>query len=590
MSPTSSVRTSGAALRIALRSRHLIGFDGRLLAAVTVLSLLSGLCQAALLLVIARAAADLTGDPALTGGPIAPFTGAELSTGGLLWSGLTLVVVLMVVEVSISWGQATLQARAQQKVRTLLLDTYAAAGYDAQSALPRGDQQHILNSLTSEASTITAHLGTGLVALTNFTMLTVSAFILSPLAAITVLGGLGLMLAILRPILRLGRRSGDEHTRAARGLSATVVERLEVALEVKAFGVDAQVTELVKARVDEVAARNRRLRFVGRMGSVVYRVGAMALVLGMLAMIAGVGTTDFAALTGAVLMLLRSLGYGQATQSSYQQINDALPVVEQLQAEMRRLETSSLDPVDPVTPVDVGPLVLTDVGFTYPAGDGAVLHDVSITVEPGDFVAIVGPSGSGKSTIMSLLLRLRRPTTGTIRLGDHDLHTIDADWWHRRVAYVPQVSKLMSGTVTEAIRFGREWISDDDVREAARLAHIGDEIELWPAGYDTQVGQLGDQLSGGQRQRIALARALAGRPTLLLLDEPTSALDPTSERLIRDSLEEIHPHTTIVAIAHRMTTVETATKVAHIRDGRIVPGDTVDVRAEVEAALSGSGT
>jgi ABC-type multidrug transport system fused ATPase/permease subunit len=341
--------------------------------------------------------------------------------------------------------------------------------------------------------------------------------------------------------------------------------------------------------VDEVADRNRRLRFVGRMGSVVYRVGAMALVLGMLAVISGIGTTDFAALTGAVLMLLRSLGYGQATQSSYQQINDALPVVEQLEAEIRRLRTSSLDPVDPVTPAAMGSLVLSDVGFTYPAGDEAVLHDVSLTIDPGDFVAIVGPSGSGKSTVMSLLLRLRRPTTGTIRLGDHDLHTIDAAWWHRHVAYVPQVSKLMSGTVTEAIRFGRDWISDDDVRAAARLAHIGDEIELWPAGYETQVGQLGDQLSGGQRQRIALARALAGRPALLLLDEPTSALDPTSERLIRDSLEEIHPQTTIVAIAHRMTTVESATKVAHIRGGRIVPGDTVDVRAEVEKALTAFG-
>jgi ATP-binding cassette subfamily B protein len=582
-----SVRTSGAALRTALRSRRLIGFDGRLLALVTAFSLLAGLCQAALLLVIARAASSLAGADGLVGGPIGPFGTVDLAVGELLWLGLGLLLVLAAIEVTISWSQATLQARAQQKVRTVLLDTYELAGYDAQSALPRGDQQHILNSLTSEASTITGHLGNGLVAVTNFTTLTVSAFVLSPLATLTVVGGLALMLGILRPILRLGRRSGDEHMRAARALGASVIERLEIALEVKAFGVDEQATAAVRRHVDEVAGRNRRLRFVGRMGSVVYRLGALALVLAMLAVISGAGTADFAALAGAVLMLLRSLGYGQATQSAYQQINDALPVVQQLEAEMQRLRRSSLVPDECVTPDTFGPLRLRGVEFAYPTGDAPVLHDIDLTIEPGDFVAIVGPSGSGKSTVMSLLLRLRRPTRGTIRLGDHDLHTVDPDWWHRHVAYVPQVSKLRSGTVAEAIRFGRDWISDGDVREAARLAHIADEIELWPDGYDTPVGQLGDQLSGGQRQRVAFARALAGRPTLLLLDEPTSSLDPTSERLVRDSLEAIRPHTTIVAIAHRMTTVESATRTVHLRDGRVTLGG--DARAELEQVLSASG-
>ena len=581
---TSTVRASSAALRTALRNKRLIGFDGRLLSVVTAFSLIAGLTQAALLLVIARAAAGLTDDPNFISGPIGPFGGLDLSTGELLWLGAALVVVLIAFEITISWTQATLQARAQQRVRSHLQDAFAAASHDAQSALPRGDQQHILNSLTSEASTVTASLGNGLVALASFVTLTVSAFLLSPLAAVTVIGGLGVMLGILRPVLRLGRTSGDEHMQAARRLSARVVERLETTLEVKSFGVDETATATVKTEIDQVAHRTRRLRFVNRMSSVIYRVGAMALVLGMLAVITGVGATDFAALTGALLMLLRSLSYGQAAQAAYQQINEVLPVVRQLEDEEQRLLGSSLEPIDPITPRSFGPITLDGVGFTYPTGDDAVLTDVNVTIEPGEFVAIVGPSGSGKSTLMALLLRLRRPSVGAIRMGDHDLHAIDSTWWHEHVAYVPQVSKLQSGTVADAIRFGRD-LSDEDVRRAARLAHIAEEIELWPHGYDTEVGQLGDQLSGGQRQRVALARALAGRPAMLLLDEPTSALDPTSERLIADSLEELRGETTIVTIAHRRSTVETASMVVHVRDGRIVDGE-VDTAAALEAALS----
>lgn len=586
MSRARSLRPSNPALRTALGHRRLIGLDNRLLALVTAFSILAGLVQAGLLLVIARAAAGLTGDAEFIDGPLGPFGDVELSTSELLWIGFVLVTALVLVELTVSWSQATLQARAQQRVRTHMHHVFADAAFDAQSARPRGDQSHLLNGITSEAALVSAHLGNGLVSVANFVTLTVSAFLLSPLATVTVIGGLVVMLAVLRPILRIGRTSGDDHMRSARRLSARVTERLETTLEVKSYGADHAATASILERVDDVAVRVRRLRFVSRMSSVAYRVGAMALVLGMLAVITSIGATDFAALTGALLMLLRSLSYGQGAQASYQQINELLPAVEQLIDEETRLLASIDDADHGDTPDTFGPIVLEGVGFRYPGADEPVLTDIGFTIAPGAFVALVGPSGSGKSTLMSLLLRLRRSTTGSIRLGSLPLERIDPEWWHERVAYVPQVSKLASGTVADAIRFGRN-LSDDDVRRAARLAHIDDEIQLWPEGYETEVGQLGDQLSGGQRQRVALARALAGRPQLLLLDEPTSALDPTSERLIADSLEQIREHTTIVAIAHRLATVETADDVVHIRNGRMVVADG-STRDELERALSAS--
>jgi ABC-type bacteriocin/lantibiotic exporter with double-glycine peptidase domain len=124
--------------------------------------------------------------------------------------------------------------------------------------------------------------------------------------------------------------------------------------------------------------------------------------------------------------------------------------------------------------------------------------------------------------------------------------------------------------VSDAIRFHREWITDDDVVRAAEAAHVADEIRSWPAGFDTQVGQMGEQMSGGQRQRIALARALAGSPELVLLDEPTSALDPRSERLITETLERLRGSMTLVVIAHRHATIERAGQVIEIEDGRVV--------------------
>lgn len=584
MPTTSTVRASGAALRSTFAQRDLVGIENRLLATVTFLSVLAGLCQAALLLVIASAASSMTAGTGTATRSALPFFDASLTASELLGAGLLLVAVLVVLEVSISWSQATLQARAQAAVRKRLLDSYASASFDAQNALPRGDQQHVLNSLTSQASTIAGQLGNTLVAVANFATLAISAFILSPFAAMTVVAGLGLMLALLRPLLRRGRSSGDDHTRAQRQLSATLVERLEVALEVRSFGVDAEITHDVQDKVDEVAAEFRRLRFIGRMSSVTYRVGAMTMVLLMLLVIDRIGSSDLAALTGALLMLLRSLGYGQAAQAAYQVISETLPVVEQLEAEEQRLRTSGASPVSSVTPSSFGSLHMSNVGFAY-AGGVDVLHDIEFSIDPGDFVAIVGASGSGKSTLMSLLLRLREPTVGALHLAGINLRDVDAEWWHRQVAYVPQVSKLQSGSVTDAIRFHRDWISDADVRRAAALAHIGEEVEGWPDGFETQVGQLGDQLSGGQRQRIALARALAGQPKLLLLDEPTSSLDPTSERLIGESFENIRHHTTVVAIAHRLTTVEFASKVICVQDGRVV-SSTGDVQLDLTEALS----
>src|SRR5699024_5152339 len=182
---------------------------------------------------------------------------------------------------------------------------------------------------------------------------------------------------------------------------------------------------------------------------------------------------------------------------------------------------------------------------------------------------VVGPSGAGKSSIVQIVLRLRDPHAGAVLVNGTDARTIRRSDWQRKVAYVPQASRLIWGTVRENIRFYRDWIDDEDVVAAAKRAHIHDEILSWPSGYDTVIGQRASAVSGGQGQRICLARALAGRPQVLVLDEPTSALDVRSEELVQRSLQEIKHDTLTILVAHRLSTLAVCDRIVVMVDGRV---------------------
>ncbi len=280
------------------------------------------------------------------------------------------------------------------------------------------------------------------------------------------------------------------------------------------------------------------------------------------------GTLTIGDLTSFVLYALFVGGAMGSFADLYSGLQRALGASERIREIMA--ETSEeLDPSVPAPKVE-GHLRLAGIGFAYPSrSDVAVLSDVSLDIPAGSSLAIVGPSGAGKSTLAGLIMRFHEPSSGRMTIDGIDTSEIPLSAYRSLIALVPQDIVLFGGTIAENIGYGRPGATDQEIRDAARLANALDFIESFPEGFATVVGERGVQLSGGQRQRVALARAIIKDPTILLLDEATSSLDSESERLVQEALERVMRGRTTIIIAHRLSTIRNADRIAVVRNGVI---------------------
>ncbi len=208
-----------------------------------------------------------------------------------------------------------------------------------------------------------------------------------------------------------------------------------------------------------------------------------------------------------------------------------------------------------------------NVHFHYHDDPHPVLRGLDLTVHQGETIALVGESGSGKSTVLNMVIGFYQPTDGEILIDGKNMNELDLQSYRSHIATVPQTSVLFSGTIRENITFGLDNCTEEQLQEAIRIANLQEVIDKLPYGLGTMVGEHGDKLSGGQRQRIAIARAVIRNAKVIIFDEATSALDTVSEKLIQDSIDKLAHNRTTFIVAHRLSTIRNADKIAVLKDG-----------------------
>jgi ATP-binding cassette subfamily B protein len=268
-----------------------------------------------------------------------------------------------------------------------------------------------------------------------------------------------------------------------------------------------------------------------------------------------------------LLMLLGPLSVLAQSAAEFQNGLSGLDRILDLLEEPREMESSAAEKLDRA---DVeGRVTFDNVSFSYPGSSAFALEDISLDVEPGETIALVGPSGGGKTTLCNLVGRFYDPTSGRILLDGRDLTDIEVDSYRNLIGIVEQDVFLFDGSVAANIAYGNRRATADDIRRAATIANAHTFIDQLPHAYDTLIGERGVKLSGGQRQRIAIARAILADPRILILDEATSNLDTESERTIQTSLLTLMESRTCFVIAHRLSTIAHADRIVVLENGRI---------------------
>lgn len=489
---------------------------------------------------------------------------------------LLVAAVSLALRVALSlWGvklSARMTAAVTTAQRQRLSHAYLRTSWAVQQAEPAGRLQELLTSFVARITNTVSTLSSAITAGLSLIAFLGTGIAVDPLSTGAVLVALAIVGGILTPIRRAIRRRSRRNAQAGLAFANAVSELGSLGLEMQTYGAESHFEERIDQLTQETTVTQRRTEELQGALPHLYMSLAYGAVLAGVAVVSLADFVDLAVVGAVMLLMLRSLSYGQQLATASASIAASFPFLEGVEERVRRYTEAAAAP-GTVRPPAVVPLEAEEVAFAY-TPDREALAGVTFLLEPGEAIGVIGPSGAGKSTLAQLLLGLRPPTSGTIRAAGVSLHDVDRGWWSARVAFVAQDAQLFTGTVAENIRFFRDGISEEDLREAAHQANILTDIEALPQGFETHLGERGSQLSGGQRQRLSIARALVGRPELLILDEPTSALDGQSEALIRSTLASLHGRLSVVIIAHRMSTLDICDRIMVIEAGRMTALDT----------------
>ena len=503
-----------------------------------------------------------------------------IALAGVLRLGLTVARRLIAGRVSLG-VERDLRDRIYEHLLTLDL-----AFYDTQQT------GQLMSRATVDLSAVRFFLGYGLVLISQaaLTLLfaAIAMIVVDPLLALVALSPIPLVVWAANRYSRRARPALQEVQQRIGELTADVEETVGGVRVVKAFAAEERREQRFRHQVGRVfdqsmistrlrAFYNPFIAFLPQLGlGLLLLVGGRAVVSGRMTL------AEFTMFYGYLLMLMGpirtlgwTLGLAQRASASGRRIFELLDREPHI--------TAAPDSVP--LPAGRGRVELRDVTLAYGEEHEAVpaLRDVSLTVEPGTTLALVGATGSGKTTLVQLLARMYDPTKGAVLVDGADLRTVDPSELRHEIAVVNDDPFLFSATVHENIAYARGDARREDVVAAARRAQAHDFIAELPGGYDTVVGERGLTLSGGQRQRIAIARAILAAPRILVLDDATSSIDGTTERQIKQGLEEAMAGRTTFVIAHRLSTIALADEIAVLDAGRLIDRGTHEELVERSA-------
>lgn len=493
--------------------------------------------------------------------------------GGLV--ALTVIYAIKVVFlVFLTWSQSSFVASLQSDISQRLFSLYVRQPWTFH--LQRNSATLIRN-ITSEVS----QFATVVTALCQFATeillgagIGVILVMIEPVAAIGVAIALGVSTWVFQRLIRTRLSSWGERRRHHETLRAKHLHQgLAGVKEVKLYGREEAFVAAFSRHNTASAMVYGRLAMAQQLPRLWYELLAVSglTVLGTVLVLQGnTGTALLSRLGLFAVAAFRILPSANRALLTWQTLRSSKPVIDSLHAELATAPVEAVSAAVPPLPI-ANALTLDNVSYTYPGANRPSLKNLSLRIDRGKSVGVIGESGAGKSTLIDIVLGLLTPEEGVVSVDGQDIETC-LRAWQNSIGYVPQSIYLVDDTIRRNVAFGvpEHDIDDQAVARAIKAAQLTGFIDSLPKGLDTIVGERGVRLSGGQRQRIGIARALYLDPPVLVLDEATSALDNETEVDVMAAIDALHGDKTMIIVAHRLTTVAKCDELVTLREGRIV--------------------
>ena len=466
-------------------------------------------------------------------------------------TGLRRALVRKLQQLSISYHKETQSGRLQSKI---MRDVEAVETLSTQMFLS------ILNIALNIAIALIVTINKSLVVFIFFLLTT-------PIAAAT--------MVFFRNVMK---KRNNEFRKEMEETSARVMEMVELIPVTRAHALEEEEVQKMSGQLFAVAEKGYRLDVIQSL------FGSVGWAIFQIFQVVCLGFTGFLAIKGTVMPGDITL-YQSYFATIVSQVSSLMSLIPTIAKGIESVNSIGEVLLEDDIEQNEGKEIIKDINcefdfkdvtFRYNNIDRPVLHNLNLHVDKGETIALVGESGAGKSTILNLVIGFNQVNSGEVLIDGHNMKDIDLRSYRKHLAVVPQTSILFSGTIRDNITYGVDNVDEATLDEIVKAANLTDLINSLPDGLDTMVGEHGGKLSGGQRQRISIARALIRNPKVIVLDEATSALDSISEKLIQEALNNLTKDRTTFIVAHRLSTIKDADKIAVIADGHCVEYGTYD--------------